>query len=278
MTLEEMKARKRELGYSNEQLSHLSGVPLGTVIKIFGGATSAPRRATIIALEKILQPKTTYTLQDPLSGIVRDPAATYSVPEPLSGMVKDPAATYAAKEKPSTLEDYYLLPENARGELIDGVIYDMSAPTWNHQAIIAEIFTQLYTCQKAHQSPCRVAMAPVDVQLDKDPYTILQPDILVLCDLQKIQNGICVGAPDMTIEIISSTSRSHDMVLKLNKYKSAGVREYWIVDPDNKKVLVYLFGDKNLFMTYDFSDRVPVGISDGKCKIDFTEVEKMMLS
>ena len=261
MTLEEMKARKRELGYSNEQLSHLSGVPLGTIIKIFGGATSAPRRATIIALEKILQPKTTYNLQEPLLGIVRDPAATY-----------------AAKEKPFTLEDYYLLPENARGELIDGVIYDMSAPTWNHQAIITEITMQLYTCQKAHNSPCRVAMAPVDVQLDKDQYTILQPDILVLCDLQKIQNGICVGAPDMTIEIISSTSRNHDMVLKLNKYKAAGVREYWIVDPENKKVLVYLFGDKNLFMTYDFSDRVPVGISDGKCEIDFSEVEKMMLS
>ena len=261
MTLEEMKARKRELGYSNEQLSHLSGVPLGTIIKIFGGATSAPRRATIIALEKILQPKTTYNLQEPLPGIVRDPAATYD-----------------AKEKPFTLEDYYLLPENARGELIDGVIYDMSAPTWNHQAIITEITMQLYTCQKAHNSPCRVAMAPVDVQLDKDQYTILQPDILVLCDLQKIQDGICVGAPDMTIEIISSTSRSHDMVLKLNKYKTAGVREYWIVDPENKKVLVYLFGDKNLFMTYDFSDRVPVGISDGKCEIDFSEVEKMMLS
>ena len=176
MTLEEMKARKRELGYSNEQLSHLSGVPLGTIIKIFGGATSAPRRATIIALEKILQPKTTYNLQEPLPGIVRDPAATYD-----------------AKEKPFTLEDYYLLPENARGELIDGVIYDMSAPTWNHQAIITEITMQLYTCQKAHNSPCRVAMAPVDVQLDKDQYTILQPDILVLCDLQKIQNGICVG-------------------------------------------------------------------------------------
>ena len=154
----------------------------------------------------------------------------------------------------------------------------MSAPTWNHQAIITEITMQLYTCQKAHNSPCRVAMAPVDVQLDKDQYTILQPDILVLCDLQKIQNGICVGAPDMTIEIISSTSRNHDMVLKLNKYKAAGVREYWIVDPENKKVLVYLFGDKNLFMTYDFSDRVPVGISDGKCEIDFSEVEKMMLS
>ena len=261
MTLEEMKARKRELGYSNEQLSHLSGVPLGTIIKIFGGATSAPRRATIIALEKVLTPRTTYT-----------------VPEPFSGMVKEPAAAYAAKEKPFTLEDYYLLPENARGELIDGVIYDMSAPTWNHQAIITEITMQLYTCQKAHNSPCRVAMAPVDVQLDKDQYTILQPDILVLCDLQKIQNGICVGAPDMTIEIISSTSRNHDMVLKLNKYKAAGVREYWIVDPENKKVLVYLFGDKNLFMTYDFSDRVPVGISDGKCEIDFSEVEKMMLS
>ena len=261
MTLEEMKARKRELGYSNEQLSHLSGVPLGTVIKIFGGATSAPRRATIIALEKVLKPRTTYT-----------------VPEALSGMVKEPAAAYAAKEKPFTLEDYYLLPENARGELIDGVIYDMSAPTWNHQAIIAEIFSQLYACQKTHPGSCRAAMAPVDVQLDKDQYTILQPDILILCDLQKIQNGICVGAPDMTIEIISSTSRNHDMVLKLNKYKAAGVREYWIVDPENKKVLVYLFGDKNLFMTYDFSDHVPVGISEGKCEIDFSEVEKMMLS
>ena len=262
MTLEEMKARKRELGYTNEQLSELSGVPLGTVIKIFGGATTSPRRATITALEAVLQPKK---------------PCSYRFPKSQPDMLKDSAVSYGSSQKKYTLDDYYNLPDDARVELIDGVLYDMAAPTWNHQAIITEIAMQLYACQKAHNAPCRVAMGPVDVQLDKDRYTVLQPDILILCDIQKIKNGICYGAPDMTIEVLSPSSRSHDMILKLNKYKAAGVREYWIVDAEHKKVLVYLFEDKNVFSTYDFSDRIPVSISDGVCEIDFVEVEKMMV-
>lgn len=259
MTLDEMKARKKELGYSNAKLSELSGVPLGTVIKIFGGSTHSPRRTTITALEAVLKPKTVYPTDQAAPSLLRESSpAFHTVPK-------------------YTLTDYYRLPDDVRTELIDGVFYDMAAPSWNHQAVIGEILAQIRDCLRKHKCACRAVAAPCDVQLDMDPYTMLQPDILVVCDLQKIRSGICYGAPDLTIEVLSPTSRSHDMILKLNKYKAAGVREYWIVDPENKKVLVYRFEDKNLFMTYDFTDKVPVGISDGLCTINFNEVEQMML-
>ena len=266
MTIEEMKRRKQELGYSNEQISQLSGVPLGTIIKIFGGTTKAPRRKTIEELERILTPEK----KEDYSGLER---TSYEVRE-------EEVLYGTSPTKKCTVEDYYRLPNDVRAELINGKFFVMEAPSVNHQLALAEIAKQFMLCQAAHPGDCKVLFAPCDVQLDEDNYTMVQPDLLVVCDLARLHKKVCYGAPDLTLEIMSPSSRSHDSVRKLHKYKDAGVREYWIVDPENESVLVYDFGgdaEGTRFRLYSFTDRVPVGISGGLCEIDFAEVKRAML-
>jgi len=287
MTLQEMKDRKTELGYTNEQIARLSGVPLPTVVKIFSGTTKAPRRNTIQALEKVLQrePVPIYPGHRVNPMFLREGAAAYGkVPnENASGEKYSDASVLPSyghvdsDHSIHTVEDYWVLPDDVRVELIDGKFFRMESPSVNHQLVIGEISMQLKLCEKAHPGSCRVIFAPFDVQLDCDRYTMLQPDIIVICDADKLKKGLYFGAPDLIMEILSPSTKKHDSVLKLRKYKDAGVREYWLIDPERKKIIVYHFGDSNIVNFYDFTDNVPVGISDGKCVIDFREVERAMI-
>ena len=280
MTIQEMHQRKKELGYSNEQIAALSGVPLGTVVKIFSGATKAPRHATIAALEKVLSPLPPAGLygqgssrpEDTDARLLRKTAPYGNIVRMDQGNV-DPRLTHQPRRL-YTVDDYYALPDDIRTELIDGVFYDMSSPSVTHQLIIGELHLQFKACEKKHQGKCRVILSPCDVQLNRDRYTMLQPDILVVCDTEKIKGRNCFGPPDLTVEILSPSSRSHDCVLKLNKYKNSGVREYWIVDPEHRQVIVYIFEDADhpTFETYTFTDTVPIHISGGDCSVDFSEV------
>lgn len=117
-----------------------------------------------------------------------------------------------------------------------------------------------------------VLPSPVSVQLDEDDRTMLQPDVVVCCDRDKILRSHAYGAPDMVIEILSPSTRKKDMGLKLKKYITARVREYWMVDPDKKKVVVYDLEHNELSAIYGFEDQLPVNIFAGKCQIDFSEI------
>ena len=117
-----------------------------------------------------------------------------------------------------------------------------------------------------------VFSAPVDVQLDCDEKTMVQPDVLVVCDREKIVPTHVYGAPDLIMEILSPATRKIDMNIKHSKYAAAGVREYWLIDPDKKKVVVYDLEHNELPAIYGFEDQVPVNIFAGKCQIDFSEI------
>lgn len=274
MTLEEMKNRKRELGYSNKQVAELSGVPIGTVQKIFSGETSAPRYETIRALEELLKPKNEYNT----SGIMEDTVmetATYEYSSNSATQMGLSRFGIPIKEDGEyTLNDYLAIPDEIRAELIDGRLYMMSAPTTLHQSISAGIFTQIHAYIRANKGACIPFYAPTDVQIDSDEKTVLEPDIFVVCNRDKIDKVRIVGAPDLIIEILSSSNWQHDMIIKYKKYKSAGVREYWIVMPDQKSILVYRFEKGDEAKMYSFDDKVPIGIWDGKCEIDFKEIEE----
>lgn len=236
MTLEEMKEIKKEKGYSMAQLSEYSGVPLGTLQKIFSGVTENPRYATKRALEKAL-------LKD-----VDDPAGGYGNGIRQAHFVREEAAFYdpgyGRSNEPYTIEDYYTLPDDRRVELIDGIFYDMASPSFVHQHIAATIFPQISNFLKERNTSCIPMMAPVDVRLDRDDKTIVQPDILILCDSSKICKWGIMGAPDFVLEIISPATRKKDYTKKLQKYTDAGVKEYWIVDPYRKVLVTYdLLGD-----------------------------------
>ena len=189
--------------------------------------------------------------------------------------VREESVYYAEKQKKQgeyTIEDYYGLPDDVRAELIDGEIYDMSAPQVVHQVLLGSLFNRLSEFIKRKGRQCLPLVAPVDVQLDMDDKTMVQPDILVLCNRDKLKKRVIYGAPDMIIEILSKSSWKKDTFFKLGKYLDAGVREYWMVDPDRKKVVVYDFEHSPTTVIYGFEEQVPVRIFGGECVIDFAEI------
>ena len=280
MTIEEMKKRKIELGYSYERISKLSGVPLGTVQKIFCGVTKAPRYDTLRALEGV------FVELSAMGGAIRESAAPYGGRggEAASDNVIGDASVgyaYALPTKPAlkrkkqgqyTIDDYFALPDERRVELINGVFYDMASPTSGHQAISMYISSIFFNFIQANNGKCRVYTAPLDVQLNRDDKTMVQPDILVVCDREKYREGIIYGAPELTVEVLSDSTRGKDLVLKLNKYCEAGVAEYWTVDPKKKEITVYKFETDIKSSVYDSESEVPVGIWDDKCKVSVVKL------
>ncbi len=272
MTIEEMQQRKRELGLTSEMIAQMSGVPLGTVQKIFAGITKAPRRLTIEALEKVLQ--------KPASSKAADYTYGTEFPEN-TPVIRETSFQYdtSPKDLRHTLDDYYALPDDRRAELIDGLFYDLAAPSTLHQLILMHLSHIFYDCAKQHDMPCEVFVSPFDVRLDRDDYTIVQPDILILCEaLSNLNDRRLEGPPDLAVEILSSSTRSKDMILKLYKYEKAGVREYWIVDPKNSTVTVHYFEDQENYnpKRYTFEDRIPVEITHGDCFIDFSQIQEKL--
>ncbi|MBQ6621777.1 MAG: Uma2 family endonuclease [Mogibacterium sp.] len=268
MTLDELRAKKRELGYTNEMIARISGVPLGTVQKIFGGATKAPRRETLLALKQALQPERE---EGKYLDLLR------SNP-PGDGKAKETNLAYQTgygsrkKQGTYTIEDYFALPEGVRAELIDGRFYDMASPSGVHQFLVDELLVEMKSYRQRTGHPCMPFSAPLGVQLDCDEHTVVEPDILVLCDRSKMKKHIVYGAPDLVVEVLSPSTRNKDLQLKFQKYVTAGVREYWIVDPEKQRVIVHQIGPEPLSALYSFRDRIPVGISGGDLVIDMGEI------
>lgn len=175
------------------------------------------------------------------------------------------------KEHFYTVEDIYNLPEGQRAELIDGQIYDMAPPKFRHQKILMELATIINSYIKSKGGSCEVIPAPFAVFLDNDDYTYVEPDISVVCDKSKLDEHGCNGAPDWVIEIVSQSSKKMDYFTKLFKYNTAGVREYWIVDPQKNRIMVYNFKEEET-LEYTFEDSVKAGIYEDLF-IDFSAIE-----
>jgi Uma2 family endonuclease len=189
----------------------------------------------------------------------------------------------AKRGRSYTYADYKKWDDDVRREIIGGYVYAMSAPTAEHQGISGELARQFgnYLVGKS----CRVFAAPFDVRLfapaeseadDESDTDVVQPDIAVVCDRAKRHREGCRGAPDLVVEILSETNRSHDTLLKFNKYLEAGVREYWVVDPRDKMLHVHTLiktTADNHYQTavYDAAAEVKVGIFEN-CSIKMNEV------
>jgi Uma2 family endonuclease len=175
------------------------------------------------------------------------------------------------QERLYTTDDIYALPEGTRAELIDGRIYYMAPPSRKHQRITTELCTIINNYIKAKGGSCEVDIAPFAVFLNADDKNYVEPDISVICDKNKLTDKGCSGAPDWIIEIVSPGSRRMDYFIKLFKYRTAGVREYWIVDPDKNRILVYSFESEDTG-DYTFTDTVKAGIYPD-LSIDFSQLD-----
>lgn len=166
------------------------------------------------------------------------------------------------KEDVYTIEDIYALPDGERAELIDGQIYYMAPPSRTHQKISWKLHQAIANYIDSNNGKCEVYAAPFAVFLSEDDVNYVEPDISVICDLSKLDEKGCHGAPDWIIEIVSPSSKPRDYMTKLFKYRMAGVREYWIIDSEKQMVTVYSF-ENNTVEQYNFGQEVPVGIYEG---------------
>lgn len=153
--------------------------------------------------------------------------------------------------KKYTYADYLTYPDDERWEIIDGVPYMQSAPSWQHQSVSRELIRQ-FSNHLLHKA-CEVFASPFDLRLadvkenDKDVTNVYQPDLIVICDKGKLEGTGYLGTPDLVIEILSPSTAKADRLLKFNMYEKFGVKEYWIVEPDTKLVSVFVLQENNRY-------------------------------
>ena len=177
-----------------------------------------------------------------------------------------------AQQKIYTTEDIYNLPDGERAELIDGQMYMMAPPSRRHQDISMSLSASIHEYIGKKGGQCKVYTAPFAVFLNQDDKNYVEPDISVICDKNKLTEKGCNGAPDWIIEIVSPGSEKMDYMIKLFKYRTAGVREYWIADQRKNRITTYKF-DNDDMNEYTFADTVKVGIYED-LEIDFSSLEQ----
>lgn len=284
MTIKEMLEIKNELGYSYRFIARNTGLPLSTVQKVLGGFTENPRRETMLALKRFFRYAAEYEDYDFLPEDhfeVNESTITYgsSALKPYDDEeYDDPYASEGRRTRKYigakaqgeyTSTDILALPNGVRAELIDGVIYDLAAPSLEHQQLVLEIGSQISRFIKKNKGKCTVVTAPFAVTLNEDDKTYLEPDILVVCDETKVTNLRIIGAPDFIVEVLSPSTSRKDRAEKYLKYRRSGVREYWLVDPELSEVECFFF-EKSSNKVYNFTDKIPVEIFDGKLQVDLS--------
>ncbi len=164
-----------------------------------------------------------------------------------------------------TIDDIYALPEGQRAELIDGQLYMMAPPKTIHQRLVSKLGQKIANYIDRKDGDCEVFPAPFAVFLSADEKTYVEPDISVICDKSRLDDRGCNGAPDFIIEIVSPASRRMDYDRKNGLYMDAGVREYWIVDPEKERTTVYRYAEDAAPILIPFDQPVTSGIYEDLC-------------
>ncbi len=302
MDIKELKLRKKALGLTTAQLAYLCELPIGTVSKIMTGETRNPSYLTIEKIDKVLS-------HEEMLARVRayvDAILKYIEEHPEENVDQiqfekryrrehglDDAPLPYAKSMQNTGEDFRKfdgslalshrgnvtvqmldeIGEDRRIELIDGHLIINEYPKMRHQMVVQNLGELIRDFIRAHDGKCKMFSVGVNVYLDEDDYTLVGPDIVVLCDESRMNEMGIVGPPDWVIEVTSPSTRSRDYGKKMHKYMNAGVREYWIIDLEKEKVTTYIEGEPMMAYVYDFKDEIPVYIYGGELKITVEETE-----
>jgi len=215
----------------------------------------------------------------------KEEAKPYKLPSDKTNIVEEPFVMYGTldldESKRYTYADYLTWLDDKRRELINGFIHLMSGPMRRHARITHLTSWIIETYIRKHKGNCRVYQAPFDVRLplhgskdDNKIYDVVQPDICVICDLEKLDDKGCIGAPDLIVEVLSPSTLKYDWNYKFNLYEAAGVREYWIIDPKTKVTNVFLLqsdGKYDLGTVYESDQKAPVHILKG-LEINLNEI------
>ena len=270
--VESLRARKKRQKLSYAVIAERSGVPLSTVQKVLGGITENPRFETLKALEQALseaqyeETTSSYEIQK-----VRE------VLPPLSRGGKGSAGKNGAyaRQGAYTVDDYYAMPPRSRVELIDGMIYDLPPQEPDYQFLISSVYYEIRKYIETRGLSCLPIMAPFDVRLDCDNATMVVPDLFVVFDRSKAFNRSLVGAPDFVLEVVHPASREVDLLIKPRKYREAGVREYWAVNPAREQVYVYTFEEEEIdLQIYSLDEEVPVRVFAGDLRVPFAAIRE----
>ncbi|MCL2435133.1 MAG: Uma2 family endonuclease [Lentimicrobiaceae bacterium] len=201
----------------------------------------------------------------------------YEFPEEKPNIVEEPFMPLPPLNldlsKRYTYADYLTWFDDVRRELIDGFIHIMSAPNELHARISFNLVLWAGTFFRKRKAKCRIYHAPFDVRLpvegskeDDEIYDVVQPDICVICDLSKIDEKGCIGAPDLIVEILSPSTSKKDRTLKFNLYEKAGVREYWMISPKTGRLHVFILqpnGKYDAGTIYEYDQKASVHIFEG---------------
>jgi len=175
--------------------------------------------------------------------------------------------------KKITADEFFeMFPEESvseRYELHEGLVVAMASPTIQHQRIVMRASHIIDDFIRKNKGKCEVFVSPVDVKLND--WTVVIPDVFVMCDPSKIDEKRCYGAPDWVIEV-TSTNKGDDFGKKFTYYQENGVREYWIVVPDEQKTLVYFFERSHLPNIYTFDTPIPVEIYNRELSIKISDL------
>ena len=250
MDIKELKKLKRAAKMTNIEISDLSGIPVSTVNKIFSGATENPRYATLLAIEQVLREKQKLPFR-------------YDEYREEPSLIQEQVAYYRYNSRKYSLEDIEKLDEVSGYELIDGMLYLKGAPTRMHEFLIMKISFAFQKHIYEKKGNCHVYVSKLGVSLFKDDKTWVAPDITVVCQRDKLTHEGCNGAPELVVEIVSPSNSSYDYLTKMIKYQNAGVREYWIVDPELRIVSVYYFDDHSKSGRYQYEDTITSNVLEG---------------
>ena len=281
MTREEIIELKEKRGYSVAQLSQYSGVPEGTIRKIITGESKNPRVATLNAIEKVLigdenvytGKSYQYDSQASVSFVCEGEAEYNAGSTALNHMQGQQSTVSKVKKQGEyTVEDYMALPDGDRKELIDGVFYDMATPLFIHQEVVGYMFFEIKSFINANKGKCRVVVAPSAVQLDCDNKTMVEPDIYIVCNPDKVKKFGNYGAPDFVLEVLSDSTRNKDLKIKSFKYMNAGVREIWYIDLKTRTLITYYEGDDYLPAVHQLEGTLGLAIYDGRLEINLAEL------
>ena len=285
MDVRDLKNRKKALKLTTAELAFLADLPVSTVSKIMTGETRKPSYITIEKLdaalvgEERLQRLKTY-LQALRAYLAEQSDKAADQKKFFRDYRKSMRSGNAEDTDPLSEESLALsgesrmtvgqldeLGEDRSLELLDGCLIWNEAPGVQHQRLVQQLGEQIGRYIREKGGPCEVFYTGVNVRPDEDEYTLLIPDIAVLCDPGRLEASGIIGAPDWVIEVTSDSTRRRDYGDKMHKYMAAGTYEYWIVDPEKEKVTVYTSGEPMLVHIYGFEDEIPVEIYRGELRI-----------